>query len=137
MELQPIRVKQIDHVSLVIADLDASRHFYHAVLGMEIVPRPDFDFDGLWLQAGSTLIHLIVEHEKSGPAGNRMASGTQPGRTWHLAFEVDDAILAHALLEQWGMKAVSGPKVRPDGAVQVVVLDPDGYVVELFHLRQM
>src|SRR5262249_50070306 len=52
-----IRVKSIDHVTLVVKDLERSRRFYVDVLGMREVPRPAFSFTGLWFQAGKTQIH--------------------------------------------------------------------------------
>ncbi len=64
-------VKGIDHVTLVVADLERSREFYVGLLGMAEVPRPDFGFPGLWFQAGNTLIHLNVEGDEAGPAGLR------------------------------------------------------------------
>ncbi|MFQ5735223.1 MAG: VOC family protein, partial [Planctomycetaceae bacterium] len=38
----PIRVKTLDHVTLIVADLEASRRFYCELLGMQFVPRPGF-----------------------------------------------------------------------------------------------
>ncbi|MFG0296009.1 MAG: VOC family protein, partial [Maioricimonas sp. JB045] len=106
----PIRVKQIDHVTVVVKDLDASRKFYAGVLGMEEVPRPGFRFAGLWFQAGSTQVHLILEHPESGPAGNVIADGSSISRTRHMAFEVDDAMEAKARLDDLGVEVVAGPK---------------------------
>lgn len=128
----PIRVKQIDHVTVVVKDLDVSRKFYAGVLGMEEVPRPGFRFAGLWFQAGSTQVHLILEHPESGPAGNVIADGSSISRTRHMAFEVDDAMEAKARLDELGVEVVAGPKQRPDGPTQLYVLDPDGHLVELF-----
>jgi catechol 2,3-dioxygenase-like lactoylglutathione lyase family enzyme len=126
-----IVVKSIDHVTLVVKDLERSRHFYVDVLGMRSVKRPGFHFPGSWFQAGSTQIHLILEHEESGAAGNRVPDQLTASRTHHCAFEVDDAHAAGARLKELGIPISSGPKERPDGAVQVFVPDPDGYVVEL------
>ena len=69
-ETIPIAVRTLDHVTVVVGDLAASRAFYVDVLGMQEVPRPAFSFDGLWFQSGPTQIHLILEYDGSGPAGN-------------------------------------------------------------------
>jgi len=131
----PINVRQIDHVTFVVRDLDASRAFYEGVLGMECVPRPAFSFAGLWLQAGTTQIHLILEHPESGPSGASRDAGLAISRTHHVAFEVDEAKPAIARLEELGIPIVSGPKFRPDGPTQFYVLDPDGNLIELFAVR--
>src|SRR5579884_1789985 len=65
-----LQVKSIDHVTLVVKELERSRRFYVDVLGMQPIPRPAFSFAGLWFQAGQTQIHLILEYAGSGPAGN-------------------------------------------------------------------
>ena len=135
MPAAPIRVRQIDHVTFVVRDLDASRAFYEGVLGMECVPRPGFSFPGLWFQSGKTQIHLILEHPESGPAGVERAGGLAISRTHHVAFEVDEAKPAIARLNELGIPIVSGPKFRPDGPTQFYVLDPDGNLIELFAVR--
>ncbi len=126
-----IRVKSIDHVTLVVKDLERSRQFYVGVLGMREVPRPAFSFAGLWFQAGATQIHLILEHAASGPAGNLLPADRRSSRTQHVAFLVDDAEAVVPLLRSQGVPVLSELKPRPDGYLQVFVTDPDGHVVEL------
>lgn len=126
-----IRVKQIDHVTLVVKNLESSRRFYVDWLGMTEVPRPAFDFAGAWYQAGETLIHAILEHDRSGPAGINETVRQKSTRGYHLAFAVDDAEAAAKTLEELGANFLTKPKLRPDGAVQTFVIDPDGHVIEL------
>jgi len=129
---RPIHVRQIDHVTLVVRDLERSRRFYVDALGMSPTSRPAFRFEGLWFQAGATQIHLILEHAESGPAGIVRAASCSISRTAHLAFAVDDALEARDRLAELGYPLADGPKQRPDGPTQIYVLDPDGYLVELF-----
>jgi catechol 2,3-dioxygenase-like lactoylglutathione lyase family enzyme len=128
----PIRVRQIDHVTLVVRDLERSRWFYVDVLGMQPVDRPAFSFEGLWFQAGATQVHLIAEHADSGPAGVHLPRGGQISRGGHFAFEVENALAARDRLQELGLALASGPKQRPDGPTQIYVLDPDSHLVELF-----
>ncbi len=128
----PLRVKTLDHVTLVVKDLERSHAFYAGVLGMQAVERPKFSFAGSWFQAGKTQIHLILEHPESGPAGVPIPQQLLGmSRTHHFAFEVDDAHAATEVLRSKGIPVVSGPKNRPDGMIQVFATDPDGHVVEL------
>ena len=135
MPAPPIRVRQIDHVTFVVGDLEVSRAFYEGALGMQSVARPAFNFPGLWFQAGSTQIHLILEHRESGPSGAARAEGVAISRTHHIAFEVEEAAPAIERLNELGIAIVSGPKFRPDGPTQFYVLDPDGNLIELFATR--
>lgn len=128
----PIHVQQIDHVTLVVKDLERSRRFYVDVLGMQPAQRPNFKFPGLWFQAGTTQIHLILEHADSGPAMAFLPEKCVISRTKHFAFEVADAMAAAEALKQSGLKLADGPKYRPDGPTQIYVLDPDDNLVELF-----
>lgn len=127
----PIQVRQLDHVTLVVDDLEKSRDFYVNLIGMRDVERPAFTFPGLWFQAGSTLIHLIEAHDQSGPAGYPDQVVRANTRNHHIAFLVDDAQVAAQTLKSRGIPLVSDAKERPDGAIQVFVQDPDGHVVEL------
>jgi catechol 2,3-dioxygenase-like lactoylglutathione lyase family enzyme len=126
-----LQVKTLDHVTLVVKDLERSRRFYVDMLGMEAMDRPKFSFSGSWFRAGTTQIHLILEHAESGPAGLLDAKHPASSRSHHFAFEVADSRQAAAWLAQAGVPILSGPKERPDGAVQTFVQDPDGHVVEL------
>ncbi len=132
MKPEPIGVRVIDHVTFVVKDLERSRAFYVDLLGMEQVTRPDFDFQGLWFKAGTTLIHLILEHEKSGPAGIFKPEKLQSSRTHHIAFLVDDCPDAYEKAKaHTGVKFASELKKRPDGAWQLFLEDPDGHVIEV------
>ena len=127
----PIQVKSLDHVTIVVKDLDRSRRFYVDGLGMRETQRPTFQFPGLWFQAGATQIHLILEHVGTPPAGNPLPEHFRTSRSHHFAFLVDDAQATFLRAQELGMKIVSPPKPRPDGFVQVFLNDPDGHVVEL------
>ena len=61
---------RLQHVGLVVSDLDRSRAFYSGALGVEEVPRPSsFRFDGAWFRFGGTEIHLLAEAHSTGGAG--------------------------------------------------------------------
>lgn len=126
-----IKVKAIDHVTLVVRDLERSRRFYVDVLGMREVPRPAFSFAGSWFQAGKTQIHLIREYEGSGPAGNLTPASRRTSRSQHLAFEVEDVTAVVEPLQRQQVPILCGPQVRPDGYLQVFLTDPDEHVIEL------
>ena len=127
-----LQVRQIDHVTFVVQNLERSREFYVDLLGMEAVPRPNFSFPGLWFQAGSTQVHLILESPDSGPANVFIPENCSISRTRHIAFEVADAAAAVRVLAERQIEIVAGPKTRPDGPTQLYVFDPDRNLVELF-----
>lgn len=52
-----MRMLQLNHVAIHVADVPASVRFYHEVLGLEEIPRPAF-LPGAWL--GSALIRNCI-----------------------------------------------------------------------------
>jgi catechol 2,3-dioxygenase-like lactoylglutathione lyase family enzyme len=125
---------RIQHVGLVVSDLERSRRFYRDALGLDEVPRPaNFTFDGAWFRFGEYELHLLSEEHTTGGAGQPDAGpGATRGMTHHLAFEVDDLDAACVRLSAAGVQLAGGPMPRGDGVTQVFFLDPDGYVLEYF-----
>ena len=73
----------LDHMTIVTADLAASRHFYGEVLGLVDGERPPFDVPGAWLYQGDRPIVHLVGRE----AGDQ---GGSTGPFDHLAFRASD-----------------------------------------------
>jgi len=116
-----MKIRELNHVALHVADLEASRRFYGELLGLEEIARPAFKFPGAWYRYGvHQELHLIVDAELTGPRG----TGT------HHALEVDSIEAAAAHLQKVGI-AFRGVNNRPDGAQQIFFQDPDGHTIEL------
>ncbi len=124
----------IQHCALVVSDLERSRRFYGEALGLAEIPRPSsFAFAGAWFQAGVDEVHLILEGDTTMRAGaSAHGSGLAVGLVTHLALEVDDLGAALGRLRGHDIEIGGGPMPRGDGVDQAFVLDPDGYVVEVF-----
>lgn len=59
-----LEVTQIDHVSVLITDLEVSRRFYRDVLGLKEIAKPrTFDFKVLWFDLGNQQLHLLLKPE--------------------------------------------------------------------------
>jgi catechol 2,3-dioxygenase-like lactoylglutathione lyase family enzyme len=124
----------LQHMGLVVADVEASKRFYGAALGMEEVPRPSsFRFAGAWLRAGGDEIHLIARADTTqADPPQEPGEGLGGGLATHLAFEVDDLAADLERIARLGVVPAAGPLRRGDGVLQAYLRDPDGYVVELF-----
>lgn len=116
-----MKITQLNHVAVHVADLERSRRFYREVLGLEEVTRPQFSFPGAWFRvADGQELHLIGgEVEKALPPRER-----------HTALRVDDVDAFVRHLAKSGVEVV-GPAHRPDGMRQLFLRDPDGHVFEL------
>ncbi len=76
-----IKIKGLNHYAIAVLDLEKSITFYHYILGFDFLTRPDFDFEGAWLDCGNGIsLHLIVqEHVQIISSGSR---------SLHFAFEI-------------------------------------------------
>ncbi len=132
-----MRIHTLDHIALLVKDVERTRQFYGRLLGLEEIPRPQsFDFPGAWFAIGTQSLHIIGESEtgrtRQVQPGNYRPDELALGRATHLAFEVDDLQETVAYLNDKDVQIVGGPRPRGDGVMQLYVCDPDGYVVELF-----
>ncbi len=132
----------LNHYSIRTADLDACRAFYEGVLDLEIGPRPDFPFPGLWLYAGDTahyanaVVHIIgidpgAPAGLSGYLGDRDTAQLRgSGAVDHVAFFATGLAGMRDKLARQGV-ACRERSVPGLGLHQIFVDDPNGIVVEL------
>ncbi|HUF60879.1 MAG TPA: VOC family protein [Verrucomicrobiales bacterium] len=116
----------LNHVALHVRDVEDSVRFYRDQMGLQQISRPAFTFPGAWFRLGTTQeLHLIGERE------DRVVSGP---RSTHFALRV--ASLDKVCRELEGRSvALLGRQVRPDGALQAYVEDPDGHCIEFTQLH--
>ena len=128
-----IRVRDIDHVVLRVADLDRALAFYRDVLGCSV--ERIVESLGLWqLRAGRAMIDLIPVAGKLGAEG-----GAAPGREGRnvdhvcLRIEAFDESAIRAHLARHGVAAgATEARVGAEGAgPSIYISDPDGTVIEL------
>lgn len=132
-----MKVKDLHHVSIVVKDVEASKHFYCDVLGMADVPRPPtFTFDGAWFRKAGVEVHLIQINEAVQPPGDGPNNPTETRDLTfarHFCFSVEDMDEAVNVLKENDIPIAMGPRARGDGAVQLYIYDPDGHMVELVY----
>ena len=110
-------VLAVHHVAINVTGVDEAVAFYTGVLGLRLrSDRPDFGFDGAWLDAGGQQVHLV-------------AADVPTGLGQHFALQVGDLDAAVAELRSRGVD-VSEP--RPVGrGRQSFLSDPSGNMIEL------
>ena len=128
METQKLhRGRLIDHLQLVVADLDASKRFYTAVLGTLGIELGGEGPGFFWAD------ELFIS-DRSSPA----AAGAPTGRA-HFAFQAKDREMVQRFYDAGlaaGGKDNGKPGERPyhPGYYAAFLLDPDGNNVEaVFH----
>ncbi|PZR50064.1 VOC family protein [Paraburkholderia fungorum] len=121
---------QLDHATIVTADLDAARRFFVDVVGLTQGARPPFSIDGYWLYAnGRPLIHLI-------DATVAAQVGRVAPRIDHIAFRLESADEWQALLQRLHTtdtpyQLAEVPQMGPQQAeLQLFVALAPGVVIE-------
>ena len=117
-----MRVKELNHVAIQVENVEKSVFFYQNVMKLERLPRPDFDFDGAWFALGNYQQLHIIEGRTSEVINARRGA--------HFALSVDSI---EEFQKELDLNSIEyhPPKPRPDGVIQLFLVDPDGYYIEL------
>ncbi len=147
-------VRGIDHLNIVVSDLERSVKFYTTVLGFTKVREAYLE--GAWIDrivgltgvrakvvyvvapAGEPRIELLQYESPKGESLPANSRANTPGLR-HLALRVDDMAATMARLQAAGVTFFSEPVRVPAGVVQhsagektlVYFCDPDGVILEL------
>jgi metallothiol transferase len=124
-----LNVTGLDHIGLKVTDMDRSLHFYHDVLGLDIVHTSGPHENGgrsATLRAGSQQLDVFyrpdfVSTDRDKPVGMDHLCLTLNGDSMELVLE---------FLQQQQVEVMWGPVTR-HGTTSVYVFDPDGIHVEL------
>jgi glyoxylase I family protein len=111
-------VTQIDHVSVVVTDVERSRRFYRDLLGLREIARPrTFDFVVVWFDLGGQHLHLLLKDRPD----------TVSPR--HFALRVADVAAARAYFREKGVVVEETTPIP--GADRFFVRDPDENRIEI------
>ena len=128
-----IKPREIDHLVLRVADLDAMLRFYVGVLGCEIERRDD-GIGLVQLRAGRSLLDLVPVDGELGRVG-----GAAPGRDGrnldHFCFRIEPFDDASIRADLGAAGIAAGPTRTRNGAEgegpSIYIEDPEGNTVEL------
>lgn len=150
-------MERIDHINVVVADLDAMTEFYQTVLGLRVTKQ--ISIDGPWIEAVTGLanakadvaylepetgpgVELICYRRPQGSRPERLGQANTPGLR-HAAFRVDDLDGAIRKLKDAGAHVLSDVQQVPADQVDFAGLqkriiyfyDPEGNLLELCQFR--
>ena len=121
-----VKVRELGHVSLFVADLGASRHFYRDLLGLA---ETGTGKSGRIVFFSAGVHHHDVSCELKRAEGPGPQPKGVPG-LYHIAFDVgrslDELAAARRFLESHGLTAFG------ETASSFCVRDPDGHEIELY-----
>jgi lactoylglutathione lyase len=118
----PPAIKGFNHIAMAVKDLEESARFYREVIGLTQIEVPEnLRSRYIWfrLAAGQEL-HLLLG--RAAGVSNQDVNGS------HLALTVEDA---NAVEKYFKEKNIPYRRhSRFDGAAQIYINDPDGYMIE-------
>jgi catechol 2,3-dioxygenase-like lactoylglutathione lyase family enzyme len=125
----------MEHVLVLSDDIDASREFYSAIVGLQVGARAPLEFPGFWLYAGATpCLHIAQRRaylEHAARLGlNVAAQAGGRGPVDHIAFNASDYEAVVTRLEQNGVAAIRNT-VAGGAMRQLFIDDPNGVRVEI------
>ncbi|MDH2909618.1 MAG: methylmalonyl-CoA epimerase [Candidatus Eremiobacteraeota bacterium] len=98
---------KIDHIAIVVADLEATLAIYTASLGFEQIYREtiaDQGVEAVGLQAGDSTIELLRPLDESSPIAR--FRGEAASKLHHTAYRVDDLVAEIAALRARGIRMI-------------------------------
>ncbi|AVQ73019.1 metallothiol transferase FosB 2 [Microcystis aeruginosa NIES-1211] len=133
------QLRKVHHIAFNVKDMEASRHFYGEILGLEELVGEKIPTTlkelvaqgkvANFITPDGTVIDLFWEPDLNPPDDNPEIAFT---RANHLAFDIATEGFDFALevLQSQGIIIASGPVTRPTGR-GVYFYDPDGFIVEI------
>ena len=120
-----ITILSYNHVGLAVKDLKTSVAFYRDIIGLSPLDVPDNMLAiRRWFRVASGQeLHLLLGRE------NPVANNDKNGAHFSLSIPTNSADEIEAFLKEKNVPYHR--QKRFDGAYQIYVTDPDGYVIEL------
>lgn len=129
-------IKRIDHIAIVVEDIESTLGFWRDALGLELAhieDVPEQKSEVAFLAVGESEVELVrPTTEDSGVAKYLQKRG--PGMH-HICFEVDDIEGALRQLKARGMRLINETPVAGAGGKQIAFIHPQstsGVLVELY-----
>jgi catechol 2,3-dioxygenase-like lactoylglutathione lyase family enzyme len=116
----------LNHYTINVRDLEATRAFYEDIVGLKVGERPPLPFPGYWLYCGGQPVVHLVGHRPENPS----IEGTpDSGRLDHIAFSAENVRLMRERLNANGISFQE--RVLPQlNMTQLFFQDPDGIYIE-------
>lgn len=130
-----MEIRTVDHVAMVVPDLDAALEAYARLLGATVELRETLEAQGVeaaMLRAGDARLELICPLD--GESGVARFLATRGPGMHHLALEVPDVATALDELESAGARLVDSEPRRGLGGHEVAFVHPEslhGVLVEV------
>jgi len=133
MEEVFMSIKGLDHISIIVSDLEENLNFYRGTLGFSIV-RDFYDEKEkariVFLNVGNTMLELIAPDASPLEGMKTSWEERKRGGVEHIALLVDNMDETYNYLKSKGIDFILGPIEFPDGKYGYFY-GPDGVLLEV------
>jgi methylmalonyl-CoA epimerase len=129
-------IKRIDHIAIVVPDIEQAQSFYEGALGMKVAHLErveDQDVIVAFLPAGESEIELVEPLGGDSGVGKYLAK-RGPG-IHHIALQVDDLTAMIARLKEQNVRLINEEPTIGSGGKKIAFIHPEstfGVLVELY-----
>jgi methylmalonyl-CoA/ethylmalonyl-CoA epimerase len=132
-----VEIKKVNHVGIVVNDLEESLKFWRDTLGLEldhVEDLPSQKSKVAFLPVGETEIELVIPSDETTGSG-KFLKERGPG-IHHLCFEVDDIEGMLKQLKDKGIRLVNETPIALEGRKMAFIhpKSANGVLVELYQL---
>lgn len=120
---------RINHIALLISDLEKGRDFYGRILRLQELKRPAFCIPGIWYQLGESQLHLMLLEGLATPQVHPNNITVQPHFSLFVSIE-DYQGITESLFAS-GVKFVEEVPDMMSGSLQAFFFDQDANMIEL------
>ncbi|MBE9185902.1 VOC family protein [Microcoleus sp. LEGE 07076] len=137
--LAPGNLRRVHHIALNVRDMNASRHFYGTILGLQELAGAEIPASltemvaagkvANFITPDGTVIDLFWQPDLEPPNPDPEKAFT---RANHLAFDIESDLFDRAIevLKSHQIAIDSGPVTRATGR-GIYFYDPDGFIIEI------
>ena len=119
----------LDHLLVLTDDIEATRDFWCAALGLDVGERPPLEFPGYWLYGTAGPCVHVAERAAYEAHSERIGIPAANGPVEHVAFDAEDYDGVVARIERGGIDAARN--AVPGVMRQLFVEDPNGVKIEI------
>lgn len=120
-------IHSLHHASYLVSDLEQATNFYHQLLGLPILERPNLGYPGLWLQLSEHQQLHLMQLPNPDAGNERPLHG---GRDRHIALHVSGLAELEARLQA----ADIAYSLSRSGRQALFCRDPDGNALEFIEV---
>ena len=121
--------KTIDHVEMIIGNIEKTLSFYTDVLGFNLISRNKSDSPDIgefvFIELGGAVMEILVVRNPSPIPKEQWKTGF-----YRIALEVENMDKALAYLKEKGV-TISREPASPEAPRYAAILDPEGHSIEL------